>query len=363
MNRLNIYFAPLEGITGYIYRNAYRDIIYKDKGKELISKFFSPFISPGVNQHLSRKELRDILPENNREINLIPQLLGCRSEDILLGIEDIKALGYGEVNLNLGCPSGTVVAKKKGAGLLAYTDDLDEFLYKIYEKADIKISVKTRIGKSNSEEFYEILDIYNKYSMEELIIHPRLQTDFYKNKPDMKMFEYAVTHSKNRLCYNGDITSVKEYCGIIEKYGNKKVCTYEEKTKNPVTAVMIGRGFLKNPLLINKICEVLDLHTRDNEFFKPEDMDRIIRLHDRLLADYTEEMSGERPVLFKMKELWAYMGDMFPGSEKLLKKLRKSENLKRYRTIAEEIIESAYIKPENSDRLPCSKTSLDTYKV
>lgn len=316
---LNIYFAPLEGITGFIYRNAYRDIIYKDMGKELISKFFSPFISPGVNQHLSGKELRDILPENNNGVNLVPQLLGCRAEDILLGIEDIKALGYREVNLNLGCPSGTVVAKKKGAGLLAYTDDLDEFLYKIYERADIKISVKTRIGKSDPEEFYEILDIYNKYPMEELIIHPRLQTDFYKNKPDMEMFQYAVNHSKNRLCYNGDITSVEEYCNITEKYGNI------------VIAVMIGRGFLKNPLLINKI---LACNMENN------DIDRIKRLHDRLLADYTKEMSGERPVLFKMKELWAYMGDMFPGSEKLLKKLRKAESLKNYRIMAEEIMRS-----------------------
>ena len=267
------------------------------------------------------------------------------------------------------------MAKKKGAGLLAYRDDLDEFLYKIYEKADIKVSVKTRTGKSNSEEFYEILDIYNKYPMEELIIHPRLQTDFYKNKPDMEMFGYAVTHSKNRLCYNGDITSVKEYCDIIEKYGNKKVCTYEEKNKSHVAAVMIGRGFLKNPPLINKIWaynmgnekgiidENHDFYTESNKFIETEDIGRIKRLHDRLLADYTEEMSGERPVLFKMKELWAYMGDMFPGSEKLLKKLRKSESLKRYRTIAEEIIESAYIKPANSDRLPCSRTSLDTYKV
>ena len=379
---LNIYFAPLEGITGYIYRNAYMDIILRDKGEKLISKFFSPFISPGVNQHLSGKELRDILPENNMGINIIPQLLGCRAEDILLGIEDIKALGYTEVNLNLGCPSGTVVSKKKGAGLLAYTDDLDEFLYKIYEKADIKVSVKTRIGKSNPEEFYRILDIYNKYPMEELIIHPRLQTDFYKNKPDMEMFGYAVTYSKNRLCYNGDITSVKEYSHIIEKYGDMYDCTYTEENKSFVAAVMIGRGFLKNPLLVYEISAYNNMRAekgingeasyfpteknfslQKNIIAGSEDMDRIKRFHDRLLADYTEEMSGERPVLFKMKELWAYMGDMFPGSEKLLKKLKKSESLTGYRSIAEEIIDAGYIKSVNSDRLPCSNTSLDTYKV
>lgn len=343
---MDIYFAPLEGITGCIYRNAYRDIIYKDMGKELISKFFSPFISPGVNQHLSRKELRDILPENNEGINLIPQILGSRAEDILLGIEDIKNLGYTEVNLNLGCPSGTVVAKKKGAGLLAYTEDLDEFLYRIYEKADIKVSVKTRIGKSSPEEFYEILDIYNKYPMEELIIHPRIQTDFYKNKPNMEIFDYAVSHSRNKLCYNGDITTVEEYCHIAESYCNVNT--------NPVEAVMIGRGFLKNPMLSFKI-------STGNISLEREDFDRLKKFHDRLLSDYIGEMSGQRPVLFKMKELWAYMGEMFPGSEKLLKKLKKTESLEKYKSIAEEIMETGYTNPVNSDRLPCSRISLDTY--
>lgn len=352
---MNIYFAPLEGITGYIYRNAYRDIIYKDKGKEIISKYFSPFISPGVNQHLSRKELRDILPENNRGIYLVPQLLGSRAEDILLGIEDIKALGYTEVNINLGCPSGTVVAKKKGAGLLAYTDDLDEFLYKIYEKADIRVSVKTRLGKSSPEEFYEILDIYNKYPMEELIIHPRIQTDFYKNKPNMEMFDYAVRHSRNKLCYNGDITSPEEYCHIAKGYCNEKI-------KN-VEAVMIGRGFLRNPMLSHKIsaCKTGYINAVNDISLGQEDIDRLKKFHDRLLSDYIEEMSGQRPVLFKMKELWAYMGDLFVGSEKLLKKLRKTESLEVYKSIAGQIIESGYTKPVNSDRFPCSKTSLDTY--
>lgn len=343
---MDIYFAPLEGITGFIYRNAYRDIIYKDTGRELICKFFSPFISPGVNQHLSRKELRDILPENNEGINLIPQLLGSRAEDILLGIEDIKNLGYREVNLNLGCPSKTVVTKKKGAGLLAYTQDLDEFLYKIYEKADIRVSVKTRIGKSSPDEFYEILDIYNKYPMEELIIHPRIQTDFYKNKPDMEMFDYAVSHSSNKLCYNGDITTVEEYRNITESYRNVNT--------NQVKAVMIGRGFLKNPMLPVKISE-------GDIALGQEDFVRIRKFHDRLLSDYMEEMSGQRPVLFKMKELWAYMGEMFPGNAKLLKKLRKTESLKNYKSIAEEIIAAGYTNPVNSDRLPCSRISLDTY--
>lgn len=327
---MKLYFAPLEGITGYIYRNAYRDVI--EEGTHIIDKYFSPFISPGVNQPLSRKEIRDILPENNKNICLIPQLLGCRAEDILLGIKAIKELGYNEVNINLGCPSGTVVAKKKGSGLLAYTEDLDEFLYKIYEKADIKISVKTRIGKNSPDEFYEIMDIYNKYPMEELIIHPRIQTDFYKNTPNMEMFNYATANSKNRLCYNGDIICAENYKNIVEKYTGKA------KTASPVESIMIGRGFIRNPMLIY---EIKSGETKDAEL--SEHKKKLKRFHDRLLEDYTEEMSGERPVLFKMKELWAYMGDMFTDSEKLLKKLRKTESLEKYKAIVGEILQGGVI--------------------
>lgn len=309
-----IYFAPLEGITGRIYRNAFNHIFHSK-----IDKYFSPFIAPGINQVLSVKEMRDIIPENNKGIKLIPQLLGCRADDILLAMQAIKELGYNEVNINLGCPSGTVVAKKKGSGLLAFTDELDEFLYRIYEKADIKVSVKTRIGKDEPDEFYEILDIYNKYHMEELIIHPRIQKDFYKNTPNMEMFDYAVNHSTNVVCYNGDITSAGDYNKLTDCYPS-------------VDRVMIGRGLLRNPMLTEEITGG-----------KKIDRVKLKEFHQRLLEDYTEEMSGERPVLFKMKELWAYMGDIFPGSEKQLKKIRKTESLVSYKSMASDLLNNGEI--------------------
>ncbi len=314
---MKIYFAPLEGITGFIFRNAYNDIF-----ESKIDKYFSPFIAPGINQVLSRKEMRDILPENNCGINLIPQLLGCRVPEILMAIEQLKDLGYNEVNINLGCPSGTVVAKKKGSGLLAYPKELDEFLYGIYEKAEIDISIKTRIGKENPEEFYEILDIYNKYPMSELIIHPRVQKDFYKNYPNMDIFDYAVKNSKNVLCYNGNIVYKSDYENVNSKYKDRKV-----------DSVMIGRGLLRNYMLVDEIFE--------NKII---DRDKLIEFHDRIMNDYIEEMSGERPVLFKMKELWTYMGDLFKNCDKELKKLRKSTKLVEYDIYAKNILKNFEIK-------------------
>lgn len=310
---MKIYFAPLEGITGFIFRNAYNDIF-----ESKIDKYFSPFIAPGINQVLSRKEMRDILPENNCGINLVPQLLGCRSTEMLMTIEQIKDLGYKEININLGCPSGTVVAKKKGSGFLAYPDELDAFLYEIFEKSDIDISVKTRIGKDAPEEFYKILDIYNKYQMSELIIHPRIQKDFYKNHPNMEMFEYATKNSKNTLCYNGDIVFLQDFAGIVSKYGEFNM-----------NSVMIGRGLLRNYMLVDEIVEG-----------KKVDRNKIIDFHQRIMSDYIKEMSGERPVLFKMKELWTYMGDLFLDCDKELKKLRKATKLAEYEIYAKNILKN-----------------------
>ena len=316
---MKIYFAPLEGITGFIFRNAYNDIF-----KSKIDKYFSPFIAPGINQVLSRKEMRDILPENNCGINLIPQLLGCRPTEMLMAIEQIKDLGYNEININLGCPSGTVVAKKKGSGFLAYPDELDEFLYEIYDKShkyDVNISVKTRIGKDSPEEFYKILEIYNKYNMSELIIHPRIQKDFYKNTPNMEIFDYAVKNSKNILCYNGNVVFKKDYESIKEKYN-----------ENIVDAVMIGRGLLRNYMLVDEIVDGRSV-----------DRNKLIEFHNRIKFDYVEEMSGERPVLFKMKELWTYMGDLFGDCDKELKKLRKSTKLTEYEIYANHILKNCKI--------------------
>lgn len=314
---MKIYFAPLEGITGFIFRNAYNDIF-----ESKIDKYFSPFIAPGINQVLSRKEMRDILPENNCGISLVPQLLGCRPTEMLMAIEQIKDLGYDEININLGCPSGTVVAKKKGSGFLAYPDELDKFLYEIYEKADVKISVKTRIGKDNPEEFYRLLEIYNKYQMSELIIHPRVQKDFYKNTPNMEIFDYAVKNSRNRLCYNGNIVFKRDYEELESKY---KECNVE--------SVMIGRGLLRNYMLVDEI--------KDG---RETDRGKLIEFHNRIKADYVNEMSGERPVLFKMKELWTYMGDLFDDCDKQLKALRKSNKLSEYEIYANMILKNAALK-------------------
>ena len=131
----------------------------------------------------------------------MPQILTNRAEDFIWAAGEMKARGYREVNLNLGCPSGTVVSKYKGAGFLARQEALNRFLDQIFQEVDLEISVKTRIGIAAPEEFPELMEIFNRYPIRELTVHPRLRTDFYKNTPDWESFGYAVKESRAPLCY------------------------------------------------------------------------------------------------------------------------------------------------------------------
>ena len=208
---MKLYLAPLEGITGYIYRNALAAVF------EQPDKFFAPFIGTSQNKKFSNKEVRDINPQNNKINVLIPQLMTKQTDQALSAMSKLKDYGYTEVNINAGCPSGTVVSKGRGSGLLKNLEDLDILLDKMVNESGMEISVKTRIGMYETEEFYEILEIYNKYNLKELIIHPRVREDFYNNTPNLEVFEYAYKNSKNKLCYNGDVNSVDDYNKIKEK--------------------------------------------------------------------------------------------------------------------------------------------------
>ncbi len=304
---MEYYLAPLEGITGFIYRTTY------EKYFGGISKYFSPFIT--TNQHFAfqNRDKRDILPENNAGLHLVPQVLTNHAEQFLDMVSKIEALGYREINLNLGCPSKTVVTKKKGSGFLAYPEELDRFLDEVfYHDCGVEISVKTRIGMDEPEEFYRLLKIYNKYPIKELIIHPRLQSDYYKNKPNMEIFRESMERSKAPLCYNGDLFTVEDIRQFQEEFPQ-------------VQKIMLGRGILKTPSLLSEAQgEKRDYHTW-YEF--------LVELCER----YEEELSGDRNVLFKMKELWFYLFQTIPDEQKYVKEMRKLKDLQEYRELVKHI--------------------------
>ena len=194
------YAAPMEGITGYVYRNAHHRVFGG------VDRYFTPFLSPGKKRGLRSRELNDVLPEHNEGVPVVPQILTNDWEDFLHTAEILREFGYEEVNLNLGCPSGTVAAKKRGAGFLGYPEELDLFLGRIFDGTDMGISVKTRIGVERPEEFERLLAIYRKYPLRELIVHPRVLRDGYANTPDLPAFLQALEDSPlSRLLQRGSV--------------------------------------------------------------------------------------------------------------------------------------------------------------
>lgn len=297
---MKYYLAPMEGLTTYIYRKAYHNHFHP------LDKYYTPFIVPHINKDFNSREKNEILAEHNKGMNLIPQILTNNAEDFLRTANALRQFGYEEINLNLGCPSKTVVSKYRGSGFLAKPEELDRFLDTVFSRTDLKISIKTRIGKDSPDEFYELIKIYNQYPLTELIIHPRTQQDFYKNKPHLEIFSDALKLCRHIICYNGNIFTRSDYRNFTEQFPS-------------VDRIMIGRGILSNPGLIGDLKEQ-----------KPLDFRALQSFHDEIYQSYQEIFSGSRNVLFKMKELWSYMIQLFPDSEKYAKKIRKSEKLQQY---------------------------------
>ncbi|MBQ8588746.1 MAG: tRNA-dihydrouridine synthase family protein [Clostridia bacterium] len=293
----NLYFAPLEGITGYIYRNTHEELFGG------CDAYYAPFITPVENERLSIKCLRDILPEKNNVSNLRVQVLCSRLDAFMRFEKEIIALGYDEVNLNFGCPSGTVVKKGRGAGFLREPEDLDNFLKDVFEHTELKVSVKTRLGYSDASEMDELICIYNKYHLQNLIVHPRTRMDYYKGTPNMEQFKKTYDISVNPLCYNGNIFTALEYENICSAYPD-------------IEGVMLGRGAVANPAIFREI--------RGRAQLKAEEL---IEFSALLEDRYFEVLKSDAYTLHKLKEVWIYMMQNFPEEKKILKSIEKSGNL------------------------------------
>lgn len=301
-------FAPLEGITGYIFRSAHAACFPG------IDRYYSPFLIPHQKRDFGTREKKDILPENNDTLCLIPQILTCRAEDFLQLSDALADYGYQEINLNLGCPSGTVTARKKGSGFLTIPEELDRFLDTVcegFEQRRMKLSVKTRIGWDSSDEWPRLLEIFERYPLSELIIHPRLRSDFYQGAVRKEAFDYAFQNNNRPLplCWNGDLKTPDQLAQTEEAYPGLK-------------SLMVGRGLLETPDLIGQ-----------KQGAAPVSLSVLEEFHGRLLDGYLQTVSGERNVLFKMKEFWGYFKVNFPEREKELKKLKKCQKLSEFLSI------------------------------
>lgn len=323
---MRIELAPMEGITTYIYRNA----LYKYFGG--IDTYFSPFISVHKNKKLNFKEKNDILPENNNGMILIPQVMASDIDEFLYTSSQISDMGYTHINFNFGCPSGTVTSKGKGAGALLELEKLKRFLDGVFTKTDFKISVKTRIGFYDQNEWPAILEVYSQFPIEELIIHGRVREEYYKAKSRLELVAESVADisDKIKISYNGDIATLEDFDKMNDMMPWLDAC-------------MIGRGIISNPALASKLktkrsnvfCENACLNgcianEQNNtginiESFKAFNME--------LLSEYSRIMSGDKNCMLRIKELWFYMSNSFVNSSKILKMVQKSKSVRDYELI------------------------------
>ena len=316
-----ISFAPMEGIGTIYYREVHHLLF-----PEGIDRYYTPFLSVYPNLSFRKRDMRELLPAQQQldTCETIPQILAGKAVEIVWGVRTLRAEGFSEVNLNLGCPSMTVVRKGRGAGLLTDPDALDRTLEAVFlaleqEGLDVRLSVKSRLGLTDPAEFHRILEILNRYPLCEVILHPRVRKEVYSGSPHLDIFEWALENSTRPLAYNGDLRTVADIQAFRQAHPG-------------VRHLMIGRGLVANPALARELAGGAPLST--------EELRAFIRA---LVAAYTEIGTSEQQILCKLKEWWFYWAQLFPSEEggavsRSLHRLRMARNMTDYRNAEREVL-------------------------
>lgn len=318
---MRYYIAPLEGLTDCTYRALHHRYF---PGADC---YYAPFFATTQNRTFSPREFRDLMPENNAGVPLVPQLLGHNAADFLWTAARLRELGYEQLNLNLGCPSGTVTAKGKGAGQLRDLAALDRFLEQIFSAYDGKLSVKTRLGLADPSEFGPILEIYNKYPICELTIHPRTAREMYKGPLHPDAFSEALAQSRAPVCYNGGVTIAAQRAKIEARWP-------------AVSAVMIGRGLIADPALVRKMQggSGADAATL-REFFAG------------LYEGYCVRFGSAYNAMNRMKGIWFYAIHLFDDTARYARRIAKARYPSDYEALMQTIFTDLPLR-ENAQDVP-----------
>ena len=298
--------APMEGITGRVFRVVHAECF------GALDRYYTPFMPPPrMGSNFGKRHLRELDPALNQGLDVVPQLLTKNADEFVHAAQLLADMGYREVNFNLGCPSGTVTAKGKGSGFLRNLDGLETFLQDVCSRSPIPVSVKTRIGVSCDAEYEEILKLYCRCPIAELIVHPRVQKDRYEGAPRWEPYGRTLEQAPFPVAYNGDIFGVGDMDALIAAY---------PQTRH----VMLGRGLLANPALVRMLAGGA-----------PASLDELRNFHDRLFAEYENEMGGN--AVFRMKEWWFYARCAFANPASVHRAVRGVRKVDEYKSAVNKI--------------------------
>ncbi len=298
--------APMEGLTGHIFRRVHAECF------GALDRYYTPFLAPPrVGSSFGGRARKEIDPAQNKGLDVVPQLLTNNADEFVWAAQLLADMGYTEVNLNVGCPSGTVASKGKGAGLLRNLDDLEAFLHDICSRSCLSVSVKTRVGAQSDAEYESILELYCCYPLNELIVHPRVLQDRYQGVPRRELYGVTLSHAPFPVAYNGDIFGQEDLDTLLDAY---------PKTRH----VMLGRGILANPALARIFAGGSSATAAELEEF-----------HDKLFHAYEDEMGGN--AVFRMKEWWSYARFSFADPLAVHRAVRKARKVREYDAAIEHI--------------------------
>ena len=306
--------SPLQGFTDFRFRNAF----HKHFGG--IDTFYSPYIKLNGKLVVKGSYERDILPENNSTLEVIPQIITNDAEEFLFVAKYVQQFGYKELNWNLGCPYPMVAKCGMGSGLIKNTDQIEHILKRVHNETDIIVSMKMRMGYENPTEILDVFPILEQYPIKNIAIHARIGKQLYKGGVDLDSFQKCLDTSKQKLYYNGDITSVAKFKELQERFPS-------------IDHFMIGRGLIADPFLPSMIKKNTTEYPKNRlEIFEA--------FHDEIYREYDAYLQGPTPIRMKMLGFWEYFSESFSNPQKTFKKIKKAGNSKNYEAAVKEIFKN-----------------------
>lgn len=297
--------APMEDVTDVVFRH----VVSKAARPDV---FFTEFANTVSYCHpKGHQSVRGRLAFTEDEQPMVAHIWGDEPEYFRQMSIGMAEEGFRGVDINMGCPVQNVAANGRGCGLIRRPEVAAE-LIQAAKAGGLPVSVKTRLGYTDVEEWREWLKHLFEQDIVNLSIHLRTKKEMSKVDahweliPEIKKLRDEVA-PHTLLTINGDIPDRQTGLELVDKYG--------------VDGVMIGRGIFTNPFAFEE-------HAKEPT---SEELLDLLRLHLDLHDHYSEELE---PRLFKpLRRFFKVYVRAFPGASELRNELMNTETTDQVRTL------------------------------